>query len=135
MNKSMWKTTLREIKNSLGRYLAIFAIIALGVGFFSGLRVTHDAMVEATDGFVAEHSMFDYRLISTLGFIDDDIDEFKQTDGIEDAYGAYRADAIVADNGTEYVASFHSLDDSVNTPSLTYGRMPEKSGVHKRDSV
>lgn len=93
MNKSMWKTTLREIKNSLGRYLAIFAIIALGVGFFSGLRVTHDAMVEATDGFVAEHSMFDYRLISTLGFTDDDIDEFKQTDGIEDAYGAYRADA------------------------------------------
>ena len=128
MNKSMWKTTLREIKNSLGRYLAIFAIIGLGVGFFSGLRVTHDAMVEATDGFVKDHAMFDYRLISTLGFTDDDIDELKKTDGIEDAYGAYRADAIVTDNGTEYVASFHSLDDSVNTPSLTYGRMPEKSG-------
>ena len=128
MNKSMWKTTLREIKNSLGRYLAIFAIIGLGVGFFSGLRVTHDAMVEATDGFVKDHAMFDYRLISTLGFTDDDIDELKKTDGIEDAYGAYRADAIVTDNEREYVASFHSLDDTVNTPSLTYGRMPETPG-------
>ena len=128
MNRSMWKTTLREIKNSLGRYLAIFAIIGLGVGFFSGLRVTRDAMVEATDIFVSDHSMFDLRLISTLGFTDAEIEILKSADGIDDAYGAYRADAIISDNEKEYVASFHSLDDSINTPSLTYGRMPEKSG-------
>ena len=29
----------REISGSLGRYLALFAIVALGVGFFSGLRI------------------------------------------------------------------------------------------------
>ena len=32
------KTAFREIKTSLGRYLAILAIIALGVGFFAGLH-------------------------------------------------------------------------------------------------
>ena len=60
MNKNMWKTTLREIRSSLGRYLAIFAIIALGVGFFSGLKVTRQAMVEATDLFVYDQSLFVY---------------------------------------------------------------------------
>ena len=36
----IWKTTIREIKGSLGRFLAIFAIVALGVGFFAGLKIT-----------------------------------------------------------------------------------------------
>ena len=34
------KTVLRTIRKSLGRYLAVLSIIALGVGFFAGLRVT-----------------------------------------------------------------------------------------------
>ncbi len=37
MRKSAWyKNNLREIKHTLDRYLAIVAIIALGVGFFPG---------------------------------------------------------------------------------------------------
>lgn len=32
MNKGMWKTTMREIKGSLGRYVAILAIVMLGGG-------------------------------------------------------------------------------------------------------
>lgn len=43
------KTAFREIKTSLGRYLAILAIIALGVGFFAGLRVTRTAMISTAD--------------------------------------------------------------------------------------
>mgnify|MGYP000243535701 CR=1 FL=1 len=38
------KSAFREINTSLGRYLAILAIIALGVGFFAGLRVTRAAL-------------------------------------------------------------------------------------------
>ena len=40
------KLTLRTIKGSFGRFIAIFAIIALGVGFFSGIRITKDAMIK-----------------------------------------------------------------------------------------
>ena len=35
----MRRTTFREIKNTFGRFAAIMAIIALGVGFFSGLKI------------------------------------------------------------------------------------------------
>ena len=34
MRSMIWKSTFREIKESLGRFLAILAIVALGVGFF-----------------------------------------------------------------------------------------------------
>ena len=76
MNRNMWKTTVREIYGSLGRYLAIFAIIALGVGFFSGLKVTRQTMVDAADRFVRSQNMFDYRLISTIGLTDEDYERF-----------------------------------------------------------
>lgn len=45
MVRTLLKSALREIRQSLGRYLAILAIIALGVGFFSGLRLCQPAMM------------------------------------------------------------------------------------------
>ena len=49
MNPSTVKLTLREIKNSLGRYMAIFAIIALGAGLFVGLRRSRPDFSETYD--------------------------------------------------------------------------------------
>ena len=46
MNKSIIKLTKREISSSLGRYLAIFAIIALGAGLFVGLRLSRPDFLE-----------------------------------------------------------------------------------------
>ena len=48
------KTAFREIKTSLGRYLAILAIIALGVGFFAGLRVTRTAMISTANHYLKD---------------------------------------------------------------------------------
>ena len=50
--RALRKSSLREIRKSLGRYLAILAIVALGVGFFCGLRVCRDAMVETGDDYL-----------------------------------------------------------------------------------
>ncbi len=54
----------QEIKNSLGRYLAILAIIALGVGFFSGIKVTREAMIKTADEYLADRDFFDYKVVS-----------------------------------------------------------------------
>ncbi len=134
MNKSMWKTTLREIRSSFGRYIAIFAIIALGVGFFSGLKVTRQVMVEATDKFVSEHGMFDYRLISTLGLTDTDVEAIRALPEVDDAYGAYQADAIVDDGSNEFVVRFHSFNTTINVPSLKAGRLPSAPGEAVADA-
>ena len=43
---SAWrKNNLRELRRSLGRWLAILAIIALGIGFFAGLKASKPAML------------------------------------------------------------------------------------------
>ena len=63
----MGKLTLREIRRSLGRFLAIAAIVALGVGFFCGLRLTKTAMVRTLDAYAEAQQMYDFRLVSTIG--------------------------------------------------------------------
>ena len=60
------KSIFRTIKDSLGRYIAILAIIALGVGFFAGLRVAEESMIKTADKYLDEMNLYDFKLISTL---------------------------------------------------------------------
>ena len=65
---SAWrKNNRRELRHSLGRFLAIVAIVALGVGFFAGLKVAQPAMLRTGSQYVQKTELFDYRLVSTLG--------------------------------------------------------------------
>ncbi|MBD5461208.1 MAG: FtsX-like permease family protein, partial [Lachnospiraceae bacterium] len=122
----MRKTTLREIKQSLGRYLAIMAIVALGVGFFAGLKATKPAMVATTQKYLEELQFYDYRLLSTLGFEQEDVDFFASREGIRAAEGSVSLDIVyVNDAGNESVLKMHSLTEKVNGIYLTAGRMPE----------
>ena len=129
MKSMMKKTTLREIKQSLGRYLAIMAIVALGVGFFAGLKVTTDAMIETGDTFLAKHHMFDYRLMSTMGFKEEDVKQIGEKLGVENITGSINMDFIYKNQeGTEGVLNAHTITEKINTLSLVEGRMPEKAG-------
>ena len=85
MKSMMWRTTLREIKGSFGRYMAIFSIIALGVGFFAGLKVTKPIMVKIVDNYMDDHQLFDYRLLCSLGFEAEDVEAFCVLDGVRAA--------------------------------------------------
>ena len=48
----MDKNNLREIKYTWERYIAILAIITLGVAFFAGLVITKDTMVATLDNYL-----------------------------------------------------------------------------------
>lgn len=126
MKSVMQKTTLREIKQSLGRYLAILAIVALGVGFFAGLKAARPAMVATTQHYMEEMQFYDYRLISTLGFEQEDVDFLASQEGVRAAEGAVSLDIVyVNDAGNESVLKMHSLTENVNGIQLTAGRLPE----------
>ncbi len=123
------KSTFREIKSSLGRYLAILAIVALGVGFFAGLKVTQDAMVTTTGNYLSEQNFFDYRVLSTLGLEDEDVKTMTAIDGVKSAEGSVSTDALYHIKGEENdsVMMFHSIPGKINRLILKEGRMPEKA--------
>ncbi|MBP3685771.1 MAG: ABC transporter permease, partial [Clostridia bacterium] len=92
MVKAWTKNNLREIVHTLGRYLAIVGIIALGVGFFAGLKATRPAMLQTGTDFVEQTRLFDFRLLSTLGMTQEDADAFASLPEVECAEGANSAD-------------------------------------------
>ena len=79
--RALRKTVLREIRDSLGRYLAIVGIIALGSGLFTGLKVTNTAMIYTCDRYLRDTDFFDVRLLSTLGFDKETPERLADADG------------------------------------------------------
>ena len=122
------KSTLREIRTSLARYLAIFAIVALGVGFFSGLKDCKASMVSTATRYLTDHNMYDYMLISSYGIDDDSVEMAKAEKGVAGAEGSVQVD-VMASSGPadEYALKAISLPDKINTLRLVSGRLPEKS--------
>ncbi len=123
---SIRKSTFREIAGSFGRFAAILAIVALGVGLFAGLTVTKTAMVRTTEQYFVENSFYDYRLLSTMGFEQEDVDFLKNNGDVQAVEGALSFDILYRDEkGNEGVIKAHSLTEHVNTVGLVKGRMPE----------
>ncbi len=130
------KSTLRTIGKSLGRYIAILAIIALGVGFFSGLKVSEPAMIRTADGYIRELKLHDFRLISTLGFTDEDVAAISALDGVELARGSVGVELeYETDSGSAAALKAHMLLDGVNGVDLKYGRLPAAGNECLADSM
>ena len=128
MKSNIWKSTFREIKQSFGRFFAILAIVAMGVGFFAGLKVTRTAMVQTTQNYLEENQFYDYRLLSTLGFEQEDVDFFAGQKDVRAAEGAVSFDILCQNgDGNELVVKAHSLTGQINGVVLTAGRMPESA--------
>ena len=118
---SYGKIVWRTIRDSFVRFIAILSIIALGVGFFAGLKVTTPSFLETGNKFITDYKMFDYRLISTIGFSKEDIEKLQNLDYVESAAGAYFTDVI-----TDYssIVRLHSITSGVNELKVVHGRLP-----------
>ena len=126
MKRSLRKITYREIRSSLGRFLAILCIVMLGAGFLAGLKVTRKAMLKTLNSYNAESRFFDFRMISTLGLTEDDVSYFASLPGVETAEGATETDALFEmPDDMESVLKVHSMPKSINTPLLRSGRLPQ----------
>ena len=127
MNKQTAKLTIREIKGSFGRYMAIFAIIALGAGLFVGLRMSKPDFIKTYDRYLHETNFYNFRLVSTLGLTQDDVDEVLKLDGVKDAEGVVSADFLYNQGDDKsIVIAAQEIPEKINLIDLKAGRMPQK---------
>lgn len=132
----MGKNTRQTIVKSMGRYIAIVAIIALGSGMFVGLLSTKSDMVATAQKYLDEQNMFDLRLISSYGWTKEEVQRIGVLSGVADAEGSISVDAFAnlgsPDESTVY--RIHSIPDRVNQVFLIEGRMPENPNECLLDS-
>ena len=126
MVKAFTKNNLREIRHTLGRYLAIVGIVALGVGFFAGIKAAKPAMLRTGADYTEKTRLFDFRLVSTLGMTAQDADYFASLPEVECAEGAKSVDLLARKGDKELALKALSITQEVNLVSLRAGRMPQK---------
>lgn len=124
--KALNKDIRVEVRKSLGRYISIFLIVALGVAFFSGLRSTESDMRYTGDAFADRNNQMDLRVISTMGLTDDDVEALSKLDGVSGVEPGYMKDVLTNQNETDYVVELLSMPDQINQIQVTEGRLPEK---------
>ncbi len=137
------KNLLRTIRGSLGRYIAIMAIIALGSSIFVGLLTTKADMIATGQVYMDRQNMFDLRLLSTYGWTQAEVDKVAQMAGVEYAEGGITMDVIGsrATGEDDLVYKVHTIPETVNKVYLLGGRMPESpdeclvDGHHATDAV
>ena len=136
MKSMMKRNTFREIKKSFGRYFAILAIIALGVAFFSGLKITQSVMVHSADVYLKDLQFYDYRLVSTLGFTEENVEALAEKEDVRAAEGAISAEVLYKNAGeNERVIKMHSITEKVNKLKLIAGEMPQSADECVVDSA
>lgn len=124
--KGMRKNFRRTVRRSLGRFLAILGIIALGCGLFVGLRVTRSAMIATEQAYLDAHSMFDFRVLCTYGYEEQDVQALAALEGVGDAEGAMSMDVLMnREDAGDLVYKLHSIPSRLNTLELMEGRMPQ----------
>ena len=112
------KGVLRSIRGSLGRFLAIMGIVALGCGFYAGLQMCGPNMRLAADRYYDETQLWDLRVVSTLGFKDADVKRIASTEGVSAAVASHTVD-VMARLGNEQVAVRISSLGSKTATTLT----------------
>lgn len=133
MNRSYRKNVLRTIKSTFSRFLAIFAIVALGVGFLAGLLSSPGDMRLSADAYCDDTNLFDLRVVSTLGLTEDDLGLVRQAENVEEVLPVHDTDLVLlSEEKDSYTARVHTLpkegDPGMNDLILLTGRMPEKPG-------
>lgn len=132
MKRSYAKNIFRTVRSTFSRFLAIFAIVALGVGFLAGLLASPDDMRISADQYYDDTDLYDVRVVSTLGLTEDDLAAVRQVKGVQNALPVYDTDLIyLSEEGDSYTTRVHTLPQDgtvMNTSILQEGRMPERPG-------
>ena len=122
------KDFIIEIKKTMGRFVSIFFIVALGVAFYSGIRASEPSMRITADQYFDDSELMDLKVMGTMGLTKADIKSNGKVSGIEAVEGGYSKDVLCPVGDNEKVVHMLSMQKNFNQVSVVKGRLPEKAG-------
>lgn len=126
MPHALFTEIIRTIKGSLARFLAIVGIVALGCGFFAGLKMASPDMQEAAHTFYKNQHLYDLRIISTLGLSEKDVHALASVEGVEAVMPSRTVDVMATLTSSQSSARVSSFrPGELNQPVVVEGRLPQ----------
>ena len=136
--RGKFKLVIREILNSKARFLSIFILILLGVGFFAGLQATGPNMLKTVDDYFDQQKLYDIHVQSTLGFETEEVELLGDYEHVEYVEEGFSQDVLVGENRFVMKLISYHLENYLNQYVIEDGRLPENSGeiaLDERDMI
>ena len=114
------KNTLRKIKHSFGRFITLILIIAIGSAFFAGVRETSSDMIKTMDEYYDATNLMDFRIISTMGLTNDDLEALKNLENTQIIEENYTYETAIDGDATK----IYGLTENINNVTLVFGSLP-----------
>ncbi|MBP1581712.1 MAG: FtsX-like permease family protein [Oscillospiraceae bacterium] len=137
MKRALITEAFRSIWKTRSRFLSILAIVAVGTGFFAGIKACTPDMMMTTEEYFKEYNLSDIHLVSTFGFDEKDLAAIEEVDGIVAMMPSYSAE-LFSDTASspDTIVKVYSLpldgdwEDPafMNRPILKEGRLPQQKG-------
>ncbi|WP_406797561.1 MULTISPECIES: ABC transporter permease [Brevibacillus] len=125
----------RDIKQSIGQFIAFVLVIAVGAFFYGGLVTYSNNLSTFTEGYFQEHNLSDlyvfYNQISQ-----NDVAVLSEIEGIKKIEARYTFDAMQSFKGEKATLKIHSIPvkNEINTITLIEGKIPSKKNEIVVDS-
>lgn len=125
---SYLKDIFREIKISLGRFLSILCIVAIGVAFFAGIKASAPDMKNSADTYFDQYNVQDIQIYSTLGLTKKDVNAIKKIKGVKSVQPTFAIDTLSQIDSTQMVIKVlsYEIDQKMNKIRVVEGRMPKR---------
>lgn len=122
------KDIFREIKISLGRFLSILCIVAIGVAFFAGIKASAPDMKNSADTYFDKYNVQDIQVYSTIGLTKKDVAAIKRIKGVKSVQPNFSMDTLSQIDSTQMVIKVisYGIDQKMNKIRVVEGRMPER---------
>ena len=126
MQKTQILDAIRNIRKKIVSFLSICLIVALGVGGYLTTDYIYNSMVRQASDFYKAQNFSDFRLMSSLGFSQDEIDELKSVQGVSDAEGVQIMTASLNNGSQAREVDVITMTEKVSVPKLLEGSLPQK---------
>ena len=124
--RTFHKDTLRLIKQTFNRFLALFMIVLIGVSFMMGLLSSSEIMQRSVDAYCDETSMMDFEILSPYGFNDDDLEAIRREEFVSKAVAGRCFDCGMLLGGSfQGTVRVEEFERALNRFELISGRYPE----------
>lgn len=126
---------LRDIKQSIGQFIAFVLVIAVGAFFYAGLVTLSDNLSAYSKVYFKEHNLSDLNVYYSR-ISKQDVAGLSEIEGIDKIEGRYTFDATQAFEDTKASLKIHSIPEKnqINTPTVIEGSLPSRKDEILLDS-
>ncbi|MFT9816709.1 ABC transporter permease [Lysinibacillus sp. NPDC056185] len=126
---------LRDIKQSMGQFIAVVIVIAVGAFFYAGLVTYSNNLNAYTKDYFQKHNLSDLNVYYSQ-LSKNDVTRLSKIEGIHKIEGRYTFDGTQSFEDYKTSLKIHSIPDNneINTPTITEGSIPLKKDEILLDS-